>query len=117
MLYHRHMKTELAYISLKHKIILGSFISPALFVVARITGANFLDGLFGVYENTPLQNLLIATAFWAPAIVAIISVWMAIRCARKYNHTEKRFVTHLVPLGVFLPPTLGVVFLILTLAL
>lgn len=104
------MKHELAYISLKQKIILLSFIGPALLITARMNGANFWDGFAGgYYTNTNLQKDLIQWGLWIPILVTLIAIVLCVYNARKFDHTEKRFITKLVPLAIFLPLPLAFV--------
>lgn len=98
------MKSELAYISLKHKIIIASFAGPLLLIIAKMNGADFWDGFAGSGRtNTSLQDNLITFGLWVPILMSFVTVALCVYYARKFNHTEKRFITRLVPLSILLP--------------
>ena len=103
------MKPEIAYLSLKHKIIIASFVGPVLMIIARIIGADFWDGFAASgYTNSSLQNNLIRWGLWLPIIASVVAIILCINAARRFDHKEKRFITKLIPLAIFLPLTVTI---------
>lgn len=103
------MRDELAYIALKNRIILLSFLGPCLLIIARVSGADFWDGFAGgSYHNTGLQDMLITTGVWLPVLITIIMSVLCVRTARKLNHSDPRVMNKALPLAIFLPLPLSV---------
>lgn len=103
------MKDELTYTSLKHKIMLSALIGPLLLIAARISGADFMDGLAASpRSNTALQDNLITWGLWIPILASLAFSIACVYYVRKFDHKEKRFITKLLPLALLVPFPLAV---------
>mgnify|MGYP003595768256 CR=1 FL=1 len=86
----------------------------AIFLI-QVTGASLLDGLFGIYTNTPFQNFVLNWVSFPLLLAApVVSIWFSIFFAseRADLSLRRRFLPIIttiviVFLLVYLLPSLG----------
>jgi len=77
------------------------FIGPVFILLALVFGANILDGLFGVYENTPLQASLVTIGSLGLLGIPLAA---ALSLLAVYRHGKKdtKYTQVLLPIGLVL---------------
>ena len=77
-------------------VAFGAFIAPMVIaiILINVSGATLLDGLFGIYRNSPLQSSIVSLSMLAvplgPLCALIFAIYFAAR--RKDLTTLKRMM-------------------------
>ena len=93
-------------------VAFGIFIVPIVIaiILINVSGATLLDGLFGIYRNSPLQSGIVSLSMLAvplgPLCALIFAIYFATR--RKDLAGPKRVMPLALPVCVFLVALLSV---------
>ena len=83
-------------------LLLLSVSGPILFFVAtRLMGASVLDGLFGVYKNTPFQDLMLGASYLLTILGFFGGFIFGVVKAVKYGKLNRGFI--MLPLYACIP--------------
>ena len=93
-------------------VAFGAFIAPMVIaiILINVSGATLLDGLFGIYRNSPLQSSIVSLSMLVvplgPLCALIFAIYFAAR--RKDLTTLKRVMPLALPVCIFLIALLSV---------
>lgn len=68
------------------------FTGPVIIILGLLSGARLLDGLFGVYHNTPLQSAALSAGFLVTVIGWLAAAVMTIVALFKMWHSSNKVV-------------------------